>query len=165
MFLDIIKDYIDKFEIEKQTIFEKKLFEKRYFKQYLFMTPIWVPVIVKIEVRAGLDLEIDFGINQREIELEPKLIAEVTSDMSASLFLAVVEIGGYAEATIFKGVLSVALVLAINSDSFKGSFKISVHMQALVLDIGFFYKHITLRIIKKCVKVWGVRICVPIPIP
>lgn len=62
MFLNIIKKYISNFEMEKRAVYEKTLFEKIYAKEYTFITPIGVPIYVRFEIRASVDVEVNFGI-------------------------------------------------------------------------------------------------------
>lgn len=56
-----------------------------------------------------------------------------------------------------------AVMLAFSSDKFSGSFAISVAVEALRIEIGFFYKHLELRIVKKCWKAGFIKICIPLP--
>lgn len=112
MFEDIIMAYLENFELEKMTIYERNLFEKIWSKEYRYMTPIGVPIYLEYELAASVDVEIDLGIRARTIDLEPRLIASITADVEGGVDLLLVKAGGFATATIFKGVMTVALLLA-----------------------------------------------------
>ncbi|KAL4480389.1 hypothetical protein ABPG74_020905 [Tetrahymena malaccensis] len=140
------------FDKEKKILFDKQLKFPENPWPYFIPTPIGIPLVLQYYFQFGAQIFTYIDIQGTSISAGFQISANAEFDASASLSVAIAEVGAYAKGTIIsgdiRGLIKIELLQKQNL-----SFIVDGTFKALNLKASIYIQYIKVKMIQKCVSI------------